>query len=76
MLVSECCDAPSFGESDLCGKCKEHTEFHCDEACVGEYQPEEKENNVPESYTCIDCGAQLEIPSHEPDWDGIAKETV
>ena len=32
-----------------------------------EYQPEEKENNVPESLNCVDCGEELEPP--EPDWD-------
>ena len=37
-----------------------------------EYQPEEKENNVPESYTCNECGTDLPIP--EPDWDALAKE--
>ena len=31
------------------------------------YQPEEYDTNVPESYNCEDCGAELEIP--EPDWD-------
>jgi len=27
-----------------------------------EYQPEEKETNVPESLTCEDCGEELDIP--------------
>jgi len=36
------------------------------------YQPKENDTNVPESLTCEDCGADLEIP--EPDWDLMAKE--
>ena len=36
------------------------------------YQPEEYDTNIPESYNCEDCGAELEIP--EPDWDLIYKE--
>ena len=37
-----------------------------------EYQPEEPENNVPESYTCEDCGKDLDMT--EPDWDAELKE--
>lgn len=36
------------------------------------YQPEEKENNVPESLWCEDCGKDLDIP--EPDIDLQVKE--
>ena len=36
------------------------------------YQPREYDTNVAESYTCEDCGAELDIP--EPDWDLINKE--
>ena len=36
------------------------------------YQPEEYDTNVAESYSCEDCGAELDIP--EPDWDLINKE--
>ena len=37
-----------------------------------DYQPEEKDTNVPESYTCNECGNDLPIP--EPDWDLLAKD--
>ena len=30
------------------------------------------DTNIPESYNCEDCGAELEIP--EPDWDLMYKE--
>ena len=33
------------------------------------YQAEEKDTNVGESYTCEDCGADLDIP--EPDEDTL-----
>lgn len=36
------------------------------------YQPEERDTNIPESYTCDDCGEDLPIP--EPDWDLQNKE--
>ena len=36
------------------------------------YQPEEPDTNIKESYTCDDCGAELEIP--EPDWDLMYKD--
>ena len=36
------------------------------------YQPREWDTNIPESYTCDDCGADLDIP--EPDWDALVKE--
>ena len=45
------------------GEC-EHNNRH--------YQPAEHDTNVPESYTCEDCGAGLDIP--EPDWDLMNKE--
>jgi len=37
-----------------------------------EYQPAERYTNSPESYTCIECGADLPIP--RPDYDAMAKE--
>lgn len=37
------------------------------------YQAREYDTNVPESYTCDDCGADLELPD-EPDWYLIKKE--
>ena len=37
----------------------EHTNRH--------YQPAEEDTNVHESYTCDDCGEELDIP--EPDWE-------
>jgi hypothetical protein len=51
-------------EKEPCQECCEHLNKH--------YQPEEKDTNVGESYTCEDCGADLDIP--EPDWDAIIKE--
>ena len=36
------------------------------------YQPEETDTNIPESYTCDDCGKEFDIP--EPDWDLMNKE--
>ena len=36
------------------------------------YQAPEKDTNVPELYTCDDCGEELDIP--EPDWDLMNKE--
>ena len=36
------------------------------------YQPEERDTNIPESYTCDDCGKEFDIP--EPDWDLMNKE--
>mgnify|MGYP001398180775 CR=1 FL=1 len=36
------------------------------------YQAHEPDVNVPESYSCDDCGKELDIP--EPDWDEIGKE--
>ena len=50
-------------------------EEQCEECCEHEnktYQAEEKDTNVGESYTCEDCGADLDMP--EPDWDAMAKE--
>ena len=37
-----------------------------------EYQAYEPDTNVLESYSCVDCGAELDIP--EPDWDALNKE--
>lgn len=37
-----------------------------------EYQPFESDTNVSESYHCIDCGEELEIP--EPDEDTMRGE--
>jgi len=37
-----------------------------------EYQAYEPDTNVPESYSCVDCGAEFDIP--EPDWDLMNKE--
>jgi len=31
MKLSNCCDAPAWGETDLCSECKEHAEFYDDE---------------------------------------------
>jgi len=36
------------------------------------YQPEERDTNIPESYTCDDCGKEFDIP--EPDFDLNNKE--
>ena len=36
------------------------------------YQAEEKDTNIPESYTCDECGKELDIP--EPDFDLMGKE--
>jgi hypothetical protein len=36
------------------------------------YQPEEIDTNIPESYTCDDCGKEFDIP--EPDFDLNNKE--
>ena len=36
------------------------------------YQPEETDTNIPESYTCDDCGKEFDIP--EPDFDLNNKE--
>ena len=36
------------------------------------YQPEERDTNIPESYTCNDCGKEFDIP--EPDFDLNNKE--
>ena len=36
------------------------------------YQPEETDTNIPESYTCDDCGKEFDIP--EPDVDLNNKE--
>ena len=33
------------------------------------YQPNEPENNVNESYSCDDCGEELEMPVYDPDLD-------
>ena len=38
-----------------------------------EHQPAEYDTNVPEAYTCKDCGMDLDPPP-EPDWDLLAKE--
>ena len=37
-----------------------------------EYQPFEHDTNISESYCCIDCGEELEIP--EPDEDTMRGE--
>ena len=68
-----CCEKQveeTFMETDerMCMDCEEQ------EYCEHEnktYQQEELENNVPESYTCDDCGKDLDIP--EPDWDLMRK---
>ena len=31
------------------------------------YQPEEDDTNAPESYSCEDCDAELDIPEQDPD---------
>jgi len=31
MKLSNCCDAPELGETDLCSECKEHADFYDDE---------------------------------------------
>ena len=36
-----------------------------------EYQPEEKDTNVPESLTCGICGKELDPLILEPDWDEL-----
>ena len=36
------------------------------------YQPEERDTNIPESYTCDDCGKEFDIPEH--DFDLMNKE--
>lgn len=77
MIVSNCCGAqfnePGYPDNDICGACKEHAEGLCDEH-VPYYQPREEENNVPESYTCEECGEDL--PAPEPDWDTLGKERI
>lgn len=30
MLISTCCDAPAWNETDICSKCKEHADFEHD----------------------------------------------
>jgi|TARA_Y100000034_G_scaffold2256_1_gene2800 hypothetical protein len=37
-----------------------------------EYQPHERDTNVPEGYFCLDCNKDLPIP--EPDWDLMNKD--
>ena len=39
-----------------------------------EYQPEEKDTNVPESLTCGVCCKELDPLILEPDWDELGKE--
>ena len=39
-----------------------------------EYQPEEKDTNVPESLTCGICGKELDPLILEPYWDEFGKE--
>jgi len=38
------------------------------------YQEFESETNIPEAFTCEDCGSELPIPL--PDWDLIAKDDI
>ena len=77
-VISCCGDDIKGNDIDLCPTCYEHCgmeEEQCEECCEHEnktYQAEEKDTNVGESYTCEDCGADLDIP--EPDWDAMAKE--
>ena len=77
-VISCCGDDIKGNDIDLCPTCHEHCgmeEEQCEECCEHEnktYQPEEKDTNVGESYTCEDCGADLDMP--EPDWDAMAKE--
>jgi len=77
-VISCCGDDIKGNDIDLCPTCHEHCgmeEEQCEECCEHlnkHYQPEEKDTNVGESYTCEDCGADLDIP--EPDWDAMAKE--
>ena len=33
------------------------------------YQAKEEDTNVPETYTCDDCGKDIDMP--EPDWDNV-----
>tara|TARA_R100001530_G_scaffold3566_5_gene5207 strand:- start:721 stop:900 length:180 start_codon:yes stop_codon:yes gene_type:complete len=30
------------------------------------YQPQEDETNIPESFSCNDCGKEFEIPQEDP----------
>ena len=69
-MISNCCGA-SIILTDLCSQCKEHCDSECEEH-TPYYQPEEKDNNVPERYYCEECDEDL--PKPEPDWDAIAKE--
>ena len=77
-VISCCGDDIKGNDIDLCPTCHEHCgmeEEQCEECCEHlnkHYQPEEKDTNVGESYTCEDCGADLDMP--EPDWDAMAKE--
>ena len=77
-VISCCGDDIKGNDIDLCPTCYEHCGMEkeqCEECCEHlnkHYQPEEKDTNVGESYTCEDCGADLDMP--EPDWDAMAKE--
>ena len=77
-MIWTCClcedqvDASEFDcEERMCYKC--YGEHYCDHK-TKTYQPEERDTNVPESYTCDECGKEFDIP--EPDWDAEIKESV
>jgi hypothetical protein len=59
----------------ICELCQEDPCVCLERYCNHEhktYQAEERDTNVPESYTCDNCGKDLDIP--EPDWDLMNKE--
>lgn len=59
----------------ICELCQEDPCVCLERYCNHEYktyQAEERDTNVPESYTCDNCGKDFDIP--EPDWDLMNKE--
>ena len=55
-------------EERMCHECLDQE--YCDHD-KKVYQPAEPDNNVPEDFTCEDCGKSFDIP--EPDFDSMVK---
>jgi hypothetical protein len=65
MMYSNCCSSIVYDDTDICSECLEHCDTYQEEDCEHEnatFQPWEKDVNAPESYSCDDCGEELDLP--------------
>jgi hypothetical protein len=70
-MIIDVVEKPYHNEGSYCQFKDEKYKDICDHKNKF-YQPEERDTNIPESYTCDDCGKEFDIP--EPDFDLNNKE--